>query len=93
MSKIDDLQAQIASLQAQVAQVKKDEQKDAIATCKKLIADFELTEKQLFSKRGAKKSASKAAAMYRDPTSGKTWSGKGRMPLWMVGKNREDFVI
>ena len=37
-------------------------------------------------------------AKYRDPHSGTTWSGRGKMPRWMVplieqGAKREDFLI
>jgi DNA-binding protein H-NS len=30
---------------------------------------------------------------YRDPLSGATWSGRGRAPNWIAGKNREDFLV
>ncbi|SAK98032.1 histone family protein nucleoid-structuring protein H-NS [Caballeronia temeraria] len=29
---------------------------------------------------------------YRDPVGGGTWSGRGRAPNWIVGKNRDDFL-
>jgi len=29
---------------------------------------------------------------YRDPASGKTWSGRGREPLWLAGR-RDEFLI
>lgn len=32
-----------------------------------------------------------ATALYRDPDTGKLWSGQGREPLWIRGKNRDDF--
>ncbi len=40
----------------------------------------------------------RAAPKYRDPDTGKTWTGKGRTPAWMQphldgGKNKEDFLI
>ncbi|WP_321798334.1 H-NS histone family protein [Caballeronia sp. J97] len=31
-------------------------------------------------------------AKYRDPVGGATWSGRGRAPQWIVGKNRDDFL-
>lgn len=40
---------------------------------------------------------SKATSMrevrYRDPESGATWSGRGRMPRWLAGKDREQFSV
>lgn len=32
-------------------------------------------------------------AKYLNPETGKIWSGKGRVPKWIAGKNREDFRI
>ena len=32
-------------------------------------------------------------ARYRDPVSGKEWSGRGNAPLWIRGKDRRKFVI
>lgn len=34
-----------------------------------------------------------AKVRYRDPMSGSTWSGRGRMPKWLVGKSREEFEV
>ena len=41
---------------------------------------------------------SKGTAKYRDPASGKTWTGKGRQPDWVkdhvaTGGSKEDFAI
>ncbi|MBR5950393.1 MAG: H-NS histone family protein [Actinomycetaceae bacterium] len=36
---------------------------------------------------------SKVAAKYRDPVTGQTWSGRGRTPLWLVGKDKGQFLI
>jgi DNA-binding protein H-NS len=30
---------------------------------------------------------------YRDPESGKTWSGLGKVPLWIRDKDRSQFLI
>lgn len=51
-------------------------------------------------KSGAKKTRPGAAvaAKYRNPASGKTWSGRGRAPKWLAdevarGRSRDDFLI
>ena len=33
------------------------------------------------------------AAKYLNPETGETWSGRGRAPRWLDGKNREDFAV
>ncbi|NML87423.1 H-NS family nucleoid-associated regulatory protein [Polaromonas sp.] len=45
--------------------------------------------------RGAQKvkAVSKVAAKYRDPITGKEWSGRGLPPKWLQGKNKEQFLI
>ena len=40
-----------------------------------------------------KKMRTPVAAKYRDPVSGATWTGRGRSPAWLVGKNKEDYKI
>lgn len=42
---------------------------------------------------GSSVGSSPAPAVYRDPVSGKTWSGRGRIPSWIKDKNRDDFLI
>lgn len=37
--------------------------------------------------------APKAAPKFRDPATGETWTGRGRAPGWIKGKNRDDFRI
>ncbi|ALN65252.1 H-NS histone family protein [Lysobacter antibioticus] len=50
-------------------------------------------------KRAPRRKASKVAAKYRDPENKRnTWSGRGRMPLWLVkktkyGRSVTDFLI
>jgi DNA-binding protein H-NS len=35
----------------------------------------------------------KRAPKFRDPQNGATWSGHGREPGWLKGKNRQDFAV
>ncbi len=38
-------------------------------------------------------SGSKVAPKYRNPVSGTTWTGRGRSPTWLAGRNKNDFLI
>ncbi|MBU8542904.1 MULTISPECIES: H-NS histone family protein [Roseomonadaceae] len=55
--------------------------------------------RQATPSRGAKKAGkSSVEAKYRNPETGTTWSGRGRMPIWLKvaeaeGKSRENFAI
>jgi DNA-binding protein H-NS len=98
MSTLKDLIAQKEALEAQIAEQRRKELSEAISQIKALIDAHALTAEDIFggSTRRAKsgdKAPSKVAAKYRDPISGKTWSGRGIAPKWLAGKNREDFAI
>jgi len=58
----------------------------------------ELSDGKVLSKPTGPRAGRKVAAKYRDPASGKTWSGRGIKPRWMsealtTGKKVEDFAI
>ncbi|KPN17253.1 H-NS family nucleoid-associated regulatory protein [Luteimonas terrae] len=54
---------------------------------------------QAAPRKAARRKSGKVAAKYRDPHNRRnTWSGRGRMPLWLVSKTRQglsaaDFLI
>lgn len=98
MATLKDLLSQIESLQSQVSEVRQNEVSDAIAKVRSIIDEYQLTANDIFpssrgSKSSAKKVGSKVAAKYRDPLSGKTWSGRGLAPKWLAGKNKDDYLI
>ena len=35
----------------------------------------------------------KVKPKYRDPVTGNQWTGRGKPPRWIEGKNREDYLI
>ena len=44
--------------------------------------------------RGRRKgTAASGVAAFRDPATGKTWTGWGRAPAWIMGKDRAAFKI
>jgi DNA-binding protein H-NS len=96
MSKINDLLAQIAALENQVAEVRKSDIREAITKVNALIEEFGLTPADIFPSRKAKiadRKTGKVAAKYKDPVSGKTWSGRGLTPKWLVGKSKADYLV
>ena len=96
MSTLQDLIAQKAALEQQIAQVRHSELAAAIAQVRALVAEHGLTESDVFPGSKAKptvKKTSQVAAKYRDPITGKTWSGRGISPKWLQGKNKADYAI
>lgn len=90
MTSYADLLAQKKLLDAQIAQAQKAESAQALATVHQLIAEFGFTAQQVFPWKPVSK---KVAAKYRDPDTGTTWSGRGKPPQWIAGKDRDNFVI
>lgn len=87
-----ELLAQREALEAQIQAARKQEVSDVVAKVRGLVADYGLTAEDIFtSKRKSKVSVSEPK--YRDPSTGKTWTGRGKPPDWIKGQNREDFAI
>lgn len=96
MSSLKELTAQIASLQAQVAEVRQREVGEAIAKVRSLIEEYQLSAEDVFPRgrvKAASKKTGKVAAKYRDASTGNEWSGRGLAPKWLAGKNKSDYLI
>ena len=97
MPNLRELLAQRDSLEQQIAQARQHEIEAAIANIRHLIAEFDLSQADIFGAtkgvKRAKKQGALVAPKYRDPASGKTWSGRGRTPQWLAGKDKEQFAI
>ncbi|CAD6540046.1 H-NS histone family protein [Paraburkholderia metrosideri] len=97
MSQYADLKAQIAKLQAQAEEARRTEIDNVVADIRQKIAEYGLTAQDLgfavAAKRGRPPKKAPLPAKYQDPKSGNTWSGRGKPPKWIAGKNRERFLI
>lgn len=98
MSSYKELLAQKAALEAQIVQARASEVAAAVSTVKQLVTDFGLTAEDIFSTTGKKSGTgaakgTKVAAKYRNPETGDTWTGRGKAPRWLDGKDRDQFLI
>lgn len=97
MATLQELITQKEALDKLIQETRQAELSEAISKVKSLIADFGLTQEDVFgTSRGAKKAKTektKVAAKYRDPVSGKEWSGRGLAPKWLQGKDKSQFLI
>jgi DNA-binding protein H-NS len=94
-----DVKAQIETLQLEAEKLRAAELKKVLAEVRAKVAEYALTERDVFggrrTARGLRVSPKPAAAArYRDPKSGATWTGRGRAPAWIAGaKDRTRFLI
>jgi DNA-binding protein H-NS len=97
MATLQELIAQKEALEKQIQEQRQAELADAVGKVKALIAEHGLTQEDIFGGARASKRPAvdkpKVAAKYRDPVSGKEWSGRGLAPKWLQGKDKAEFLI
>lgn len=80
------------------------ERREALAQVQGLIDQFVLTRREVFGSATDQSVASgravaqpardpKVYGIYRDPVTGQTWDGSGRLPKWLKGKQRELYLV
>ena len=94
--------AQLTEMEAKIERIKLEKQNSERAAVRKQLMD--MAKEHGFDIRelmdGRKKGKGTVAAKYRDPKNPEnTWTGRGRMPRWMVAATRggkaskDDFLI
>ena len=100
MSSIQELMAQREALDQQIKQMKMQASGAALAQVQALIAEHEFKVGDIFPGQGVKAGTGRAgaprgkvAAKYRDTVTGNTWTGRGKSPAWMAGRDKAEFLI
>lgn len=103
MPTLQELLAQKATLEKQIAETQRQERSEAVAKIKSLMAEYGLTAADITGKapaapRNVAGAGKKVAPKYRDPDTGETWTGRGLQPKWLKnalasGKALSDFAI
>lgn len=93
-----DLIEQRAALEKQIAEARNTELADAVGKVRAIVAEYELTAADVFpasgkSAKAGSKPGGKVAAKYRDPSTGATWTGRGKSPRWFDAGQKEKFAI
>ncbi|WP_434661454.1 H-NS histone family protein [Paraburkholderia sp. A3BS-1L] len=92
-------EAQIEQIQKRANAQKEKEKADAIADMNTKIEKYGIAAGDLkwpTQQATGKKAKAKSKALppkYKDPESGTTWSGHGKAPRWISGKDRSPFLI
>lgn len=95
MTTYQELLAQRQALDAQIEETRAIEVKGAVAEILRIVAEFGLSQADVFPHTGARRSTKGQAVepKYRDPATGATWSGRGMQPAWIKDKDRSQFAI
>lgn len=98
---LSELLEQRNALDQQIERARNEAKSAAIVEVKKLVELYELTLQDIGLARrdigaaptGRGGPRGPVAPRFRDPESGSTWSGRGKAPRWIAGKDRSDFAI
>lgn len=97
MTSYKELQNQIERLQKEAAHARKTELSNAIADIQAKMRDFGISPEDLGlgarGKRTMKTVRKPVAPKYRNTDTGETWSGRGKPPKWMAGRDKAQFLI
>lgn len=99
MSSYKELLSQIEMLRQQAESQRKAEIANVVAGIRAKMQEYDINLSDLgFAGRGSRSKGTRVAAKYRNPSTGDTWTGRGKMPTWLqrevsAGKRREDFLI
>ena len=81
LNDLNDLIAQQAELAKKIAELKKNNRKEALEQVKNLMAQYDITVEDL-AKKTSSAAGTKVPPKWQDPVSGAKWTGRGRTPVW-----------
>jgi len=98
MATYKELKAQAEALLQQAEAARRNEIATVVTEIQARMKEYGITLEDL--KGGAKKTKARAAVAvkYRNPTTGESWSGRGRAPRWLAdelakGRAKNEFLI
>ncbi|HDR8985503.1 H-NS histone family protein [Burkholderia cenocepacia] len=94
MATYKELKAQAEALAEKAEAARLTEFQAVLDDVRAKVAEYGLTEKDIFGRQRGRSGKAPVEAKYRDPKTGATWSGRGRAPAWIKdAKNRNRFLI
>lgn len=77
-------------LEAQIAATRAEERAGVIEHVQELVALYGLKQSEVF---GPVRKTARSVPKYRDPSTGKTWTGRGRAPAWFDESRAADLQV
>ncbi len=99
MKSLAELIAEKEALDQKIDEIRRSTKTEIIQQIKQIMNDHGLTAEDIYRQgpgrpsKFASEQNKKVAAKYRDPVTGKEWSGRGMAPVWIRDKSREDYLI
>lgn len=103
MATYKELLAQQKELEEKLEQARHAEVDEVVGRIKEAIGVYEISPLDLYSRKdlqaalgskgGKVKGEGTVPAKYRDPATGATWSGRGRMPRWLTTETLDQYAV
>jgi len=93
MNDLEQLIKQREELDRQIEQLHRDQREGVLNEIRRLMDLHNLTTEDLMIKPRRTGFRVPAQVKYRDPETGATWSGRGRAPRWLEGKDRAAYAV
>ena len=93
---VEELTAEREKLDAEIKAMQDAEKASVIAQIKTVVETYSIPVEELVEALGglkSKRKGVKAKPKYKDPATGVIWSGRGKEPAWIKGKDRDQFLI
>lgn len=91
-----EIKAQISELEKQAEKLRQMEVSTVVMQIKAAMEEYGITASDLgFRDRSEVERSTRTPAKikYREPSTGKTWSGRGKMPKWLIGQNKDQYLV
>ena len=95
MASLQELLQQQQMLAQQIENARRSEIAEVLAKIRAQVQQYGLAVSDIFPGGGRHrgKPLGKVAPKYRDSVTGKTWTGRGKAPKWIEGKDRAQYLI
>lgn len=93
MATYKELQNEIAALQRAAEEARANEIDGAVTEIKSLMTEHGITIEDIKGFSGKKNAKFRVSNVQFQDEAGNTWSGRGRMPAWLKGKDKEQFRV
>jgi DNA-binding protein H-NS len=88
MTSLTDLMKQREELENKIQMIKESERQVAIDNIRNMISSHGLSPYDIFDEIPIR-----VEPRFMNPETGEKWSGRGKTPKWLEGKDREKFLI
>jgi len=90
---LEEMNAAKLQLEKLVAEKQAEGKREGIQQIHAIMSTYGLTVDDLTRTTGKSRQGQTVAPKYRDPATGATWTGRGKAPKWIDGKDRAQFAI